>query len=99
MTQSLGGFHWIDLIVDKIISKHGVDPEEVERALLNQEPAPFVRKRNKRYLALAQVEDDGEYLFVVFDMDPGNVARVITARHMSDDEKSSFRKIRRLGAI
>jgi len=89
-------FHWIDKLVDKIVGKHGVDPEEVESALPNVDPLPYVWRKGDRYLALAQVEDDGEYLFIVFDMETGNVARVITARPMKSDEKSKFRRFRKL---
>ena len=97
MTLRIDGFHWIDRIVDKILDKHGVDPEEVESALLNEDPLPYVWGRANRYLALAQVEDDGEYLFIVFSVEPGNVARVITARPMEADEKRRFRKLRKQG--
>lgn len=34
MTLRIDDFHWIDRLVEKIIGKHGVDPEEVESALL-----------------------------------------------------------------
>lgn len=96
MTLRINGFHWISLLVEKIMTKHGVDPDEVESALLNDDPLPYVWSMGDRYLALAQVEDDGEYLFIVFAMEPGNIARVITARPMEADEKSKFRKIRKL---
>ena len=88
-------FHWVENLVDKIVAKHGVDPEEVESALLNDDPLPYVWGKGNRYLALAQVEDDGEYLFIVFAMETGNVARIITARPMEPDEKSKFRRVRK----
>ncbi len=97
MALRIDDFHWIELLVDKIVSKHGVAPEDVESALLNVDPLPYVWRKSDRYLALAQVEDGGEYLFIVFGMEPGNVARVITARGMTADEKSKFRKLRKLG--
>lgn len=97
MTLRIDDFNWIDKLVDKIVGKHGVNPEEVESALLNVDPLPCVWKKGSRYLALAQVEDDGEYLFIVFDMEPRNVARVITARPMETNEKRKFRRLRRLG--
>jgi len=96
MVLRIDDFHWIDVLVDKITSKHGVDPEDVESALLNTDPLPYVWRKGDRYLALAQVEDDGDYLFVVFAMEPGNVARVITARPMQADEKRKFRKERQI---
>lgn len=97
MTLRIDDFHWVDELVEKIIGKHGVDPEEVESALLNEDPRPYVWSKSDRYLALAQVEDDGEYLFIVFDMEPENVARVITARPMDNEEKRKFRKVRKQG--
>jgi uncharacterized protein len=96
MTLRIDDFDWISMIVDKIIITHGVHPDDVESALLNDEPKPYAWKKGTRYLALAQVEDDGPYLFIVFAMQPGNVARVITARQMEKDEKARFRKIRNL---
>jgi len=96
MTLRIDDFRWIDSLVDKIIDKHSVYPEEVESALLNDDPQPCFRREGNRYLALAQVEEDGEYLFIVFALEPGNIARVITARPMEADEKTKFRKIRRL---
>ena len=95
MTFRIDDFHWIDRLVDKIVGKHGVLPEEVESALLNTGPLPYVWRNEGRYLALAQVEENGDYLFIVFDMEPGNVARVISARSMNAQEKSRFRKVRR----
>lgn len=97
MTLRIDGFHWINYLVDKIIAKHGVDPEDVESALLNDDPSPFVWSKGDRYLALAQVEDDGEYLFIVFAIESGSIARIITARPMEANERSKFRRIRRLG--
>ncbi|MEN6520251.1 MAG: BrnT family toxin [Armatimonadota bacterium] len=97
MTLRIDEFHWINWIVDKLADKHGVDTEEVEDALLNDDPAPFVWKKGDRYLALAQDEDGGEYLFIVFDMESGNIARVITARPMDRREKSRFKKLRNIG--
>jgi uncharacterized DUF497 family protein len=96
MTLRIDGFHWIKLLVDKITTKHGVDPEVVVSALLNDDPLPFVWSMGDRYLALAQVEDDGEYLFIVFAMESGRIARVITARPMESDEKSRYIKLRKL---
>ena len=97
MTLRIDDFHWIERLVDKIVGKHGIDPEAVESALLNVDPLPYVWRKGNRYLALAQVENDGEHLFIVFDMKPGNVARVITARPMEADEKRRFRRLRKQG--
>jgi uncharacterized DUF497 family protein len=92
MPLRIASFHWTEWLVDKIIEKHGVWPEEVESALVNDDPAPRVRRQGDRYRVYAQVEDDGEFLLIVLAQEPGRVARIITARPMEADEKSNYRK-------
>ena len=97
MSLRIDEFDWIEELVEKNRAKHGVEPEEAESALLNVDPAPYVRRvDNEKYLALAQVEDDGGYLFIVFTMPRNHVARVISARAMTPAEKTGYRK-RRMG--
>jgi len=47
MTLKIEDFHWIDELVDKIIGKHGVYPEEVEsaRSMSSEEKTRFRKIR------------------------------------------------------
>lgn len=88
-------FEWLDEIVEKNWAKHGIEPEEAESALLNTDPAPYIRKvADGKYVALCQVEDDGEYLAVVFSFPRPNVTRVISARPMDSPERAEYRRRR-----
>ncbi|MBI4606139.1 MAG: BrnT family toxin [Planctomycetes bacterium] len=91
---------WLDEIVEKIESKHGVDVREVEEVLL-QDPEVRRGQRGTRigediYYALGQTYA-GRYLFVVFIRKSGNAALVLTARDMSDREKRGHRRRKRHG--
>ena len=66
---------WLDEIVEKIESKHGVDVQEVEEVLL-QNPEFRRGQRGRRigedlYYALGQ-SNAGRYLFIVFIRKRGN---------------------------
>ncbi len=77
------------------ISAHGVKPEEVEEAC--GDPDHWViRDRVTRY-GLARYRlygqtEGGRYLFVVLDREDDDAFYVVTAREMTDAEKSRFRK-------
>ena len=86
-------FMWHASILEKVVAKHGVDPADVESALWNTEVPPYVEKLRDRYIALAQSEGDGDYLFIVFAVQ-STVATIITARRMTDAERRRFRQIR-----
>ncbi|MDO8585490.1 MAG: BrnT family toxin [Armatimonadota bacterium] len=84
---------WQDHIVEKIQSKHGIEPEEVESALLNRDTEPYIWKAGTdRYAGIARVEDSGEYVFVVFATSEPETVRVITARPATDRERYRFRR-------
>lgn len=92
MTLRIDGFDWVDELAEKIRAKHGIEPENVESALLNTDPEAFaVRVDDGKYRAWAQTEG-GDYLFVVFAMPRRYIARVISARTMTSAEKSRYRR-------
>jgi hypothetical protein len=69
--------YWKDHIVEKIIEKHGVTPDEVEEVI--HEGNPEIRKSGKiRYLVL---EEESQGVFVP-----------LTARDMTESEKRAFKK-------
>jgi len=93
MALRIDVFEWIEELVEKNRAKHGVEPEEVESAILNTDPPPYARRIGEgKYIALAQVEESGECLFIVFAMPHPGVARVISARRMTAAEKTDYRK-------
>lgn len=95
MSHRASRFEWLDHIVEKNRVKHGIEPHEAESALLNTEPAPYVRKAaGGKYLALCQVENDGPYLAVVFVLPEPGSTRVISARPMDSSERAEFRRRR-----
>ncbi len=88
-------FEWLDHIVEKNWAKHGVEPHEVESALLNMNPAPYIRRAaDGKYLTLCQVENEGRYLAVVFVLSKSGATRVISARAMDSSERAEFRRRR-----
>src|SRR5258707_15568075 len=91
---------WLDEIVEKIESKHGVEPEEVEELLL---ASPEFRRgpKGKRegedlYYGLGKTVT-GRYLFIVFILKPRGKALVLTARDMTDREKRGYRRRKKNG--
>jgi uncharacterized DUF497 family protein len=76
------------------ISRHGVDPEEVEEVLVGLFAPPFTqRARRGTYRALGQTAD-GRYLAVFFALrSPGRVYP-ITARDMDAKERRAYRRRR-----
>jgi uncharacterized DUF497 family protein len=89
---------WLEDIVEKIQTKHGVEIEEVEEVLLG---TPEFRKGGKSrrtdedlYYALGPTLA-GRHLLIVFIRKRGNRALILTAREMSDREKRGFRRRRR----
>lgn len=82
-------FEWDSRNIGHIEAKHGVRPEEVESVFRGG--SLLRRAREGRMIALGRT-DAGRYLFVVFKMKPGNVARVITARDMTYAERRYYRQ-------
>jgi uncharacterized DUF497 family protein len=92
MTLRISDFEWDPDLVEKNRAKHGVEPEDVKSALLNTDPAPYWRRvQRKKYRAWAQVQDGGDYLFIVFSMPKPGVVRTISARRMDRAERAEFR--------
>jgi len=81
------GFHWDDSNIEHI-SRHGIEPEEVEETFLGKR---HTRKTNNdRYLLYGRT-DNGRYLLVVYIIKEKRV-RVITARDMTGNEKKLYKK-------
>lgn len=83
------GFDWLDWVVDKIIEKHSVNPDEVEECF-ERVPWKVRRVGQGKYQLLGQ-SSSGRYLFVIFTW-RGRFIRVITARDMDDRERALYRR-------
>ena len=80
---------WAEGVREKVITKHHLDPEEVEDSFF--EPGVRLQRgRSGRYVLWAQTPA-GAYVLVVFEYEKGR-ATVITARRMSEVERRRFRE-------
>jgi uncharacterized DUF497 family protein len=83
-------FLWLPDVVEKLIVKHHVSPEEAEQVFFNGPRYRFVEKGRRQsedvYAALGQT-DAGRYLIVFFIHKPNNAALVLSARDMGRRER------------
>ncbi|MBI3360417.1 MAG: BrnT family toxin [Chloroflexi bacterium] len=88
---------WLEDIVEKLESKHGVQQDEVREALFGRPLFKRARRGKRRgqdvYQALGQTED-GRHLIIIFILKPGNRALVLSARDMDDGERRQFKKVK-----
>ncbi len=81
-------FEWDDANIEHML-EHNVVPDEVEEACVNK---PHLRKTAEgRYLVYG-VSDEGRYLFIVGVNKGRGVFRTITARDMTEREKSLYKR-------
>lgn len=83
---------WDEEVVDKIIVKHQVTPEEVEEVIWESD---FRARRigKNRFMVLGKALS-GRYLIVIMDRLNRGDFKPVTARDMTEKEKKSFRKVR-----
>jgi uncharacterized DUF497 family protein len=80
-------FEWDEGNIEHIL-RHNVVPDEVEEACVNK---PYVRKSaDKRYLVYG-ITDSGRYIFIVGINKGKGIFRTITARDMTEREKSLYK--------
>ena len=84
---------WLPHILDKLVWKHHVSPEEVEEVLFD---TPLYRKVQKGhvpgedlYAALGQTEA-GRYLIIFFIYKPTHEALILSARDMDEKERRQY---------
>jgi uncharacterized DUF497 family protein len=84
---------WIEPVVDKIQTKHGVTPEEVEEVLEHHPHVRFSSRGHVQgedvYAALGRTVA-GRYLIVFFIHKEGAIALPISARQMTPKEKKLY---------
>lgn len=86
--MQFNAFEWDAANIEHVL-RHNVAPDEVEEACVNR---PHVRKTAEgRYLVYGAA-DDGRYLFIVGINKGRGVFRTITARDMTEREKSLYKR-------
>jgi uncharacterized DUF497 family protein len=81
-------FEWDEENIEHILL-HNVIPDEVEEVCVNK---PYIRKgADKRYL-LYGTTDSGRYIFIVGINRGKGIFRTITARDMTEREKSFYKR-------
>lgn len=83
---------WDEDVVEKIIVKHQVTPEEVEEVVWESD---FRSRRlgKKRFMILGKASS-GRHLIVILDRLKRGDFKPVTAREMTEKENRSFRKAR-----
>jgi uncharacterized DUF497 family protein len=89
----ISGFIWFDDIVEKLASKHHVEPYEVEELLSGRPEFRFVenghRKGEDVYAALGQTEA-GRYLITFFIWKGDGDVLPLSARDMTEAERRRY---------
>ena len=89
------GFVWLPEIVEKLSSKHGVEPEEAEEVFFNKPRFWFVengyRAGEDVYAGTGQT-DAGRYLIVFFIHKADKTALILSARDMEEKERKRYGK-------
>ena len=89
------GLIWLEEIVEKIEQKHNVTQDEVREVFRNSQHFRFVEKGHYReenvYSALGRT-DAGRCLIVFFVYKKSKEALIISARDMTDAERTLYEK-------
>ncbi len=81
-------FEWDENNIEHIL-RHHVVPDEIEEACLNK---PYIRKTlDNRYLIYG-ITDDGRHLIIIGINKGKGIFRTITARDMTEREKSFYKR-------
>ena len=87
------GFIWLDVIVEKLASKHRVEPYEVEEMFDEGPKFRFVESGNRPgedvYAALGRTEA-GRYLIAFFILKADGRALPVSARDMTPAERKRY---------
>ncbi len=91
--MDIDDFVWLPDIIDKLLVKHHVSPDEAEEIFFNNPKFRFVetgiRVGEDVYAALGQT-DAGRYLIVFFVRKSTNTALVLSAREMDSKERRQY---------
>ncbi|MFZ3089709.1 MAG: BrnT family toxin [Nitrospirota bacterium] len=81
-------FEWDTGNIEHIL-RHNVIPDEIEEACVNR---PYIRRTTDRRYLVYGVTDSGRYLFIVGINKGKAIFRAITARDMTEMEKSMYKR-------
>lgn len=87
MDERIEGFIWLDWVIEKLLTKHSVTPEEVEEAF-STTPYKVLRAPDGKYRLYAR-SYSGRYLFIIFTW-AGVQVKIISARDMDDAERRFY---------
>lgn len=88
-------FIWLEAIVDKLVSKHGVTPVEAEEVLYNHPRIRFQEaghREGEDLYAAYNVTSAGRYLVVFFIHKGDSSALVVSAREMESGERRRYER-------
>ena len=93
--MKISGLIWLEGIVDKLISKHGVEQQEVREVLNKQPHIRYIEKGHRTdenvYAALGRT-DEGRYLIIYFVYKADTRALILSAREMTAKERKQYAK-------
>lgn len=93
--MKIEGIIWLRDVVDKLATKHHVEPDEVEEVLNGRPKFRFVEKGERKgedvYMALGRSQA-GRYLAVLFIYKETKEALVLSARDMARREREQYGK-------
>jgi uncharacterized DUF497 family protein len=93
MTVKVNQFVWLREIIEKLLSKHDISPEEVEEIFFNHPRIRFHEKGHVQgenmYNAMGRT-DAGRYLMVFFILKERRRALIISARDMDRNERRQY---------
>ena len=93
--MTINGIIWLENIVEKLLIKHNVTPEEIIEVLNNNPKFKFVEKGFREnedvYAALGQTLS-GRYLIIFFVYKKSKEIIIISARDMAKKEKKYYEK-------
>lgn len=88
-------FTWLPDILEKLAMKHNVTQDEAEEVFFDRPRYRFVeaghRSGENVYAALGQT-DAGRFLIVFFIHKAGNIALVLSARDMDEQERRLYER-------
>ena len=85
-------FKWIEWNIDHI-ERHGVLPEDAEW-VVNHTRRPYPQRAAHDKCVVRGQTEAGQFLEVVYVIEPDDRVFVITARPLKDNEKRQFRRRR-----
>ena len=88
--RTITSIKWTEDSIEHV-ARHAVRPEDVEEACFNEEEIPLIRSGRENLHYVFGKTYSGRFLFIVVRFVRQGEARVITARDMSEWEKTYFK--------